>query len=105
MTVGRRHAQEEPGKFLSVPYVVQPAIMLPTHQTISILAFVHDCTFLERKLTVVVHSSHCATVARVSEFDGVCRSSSGSNRCSKAKNKSATNELSSGVGSSLNGGS
>jgi hypothetical protein len=39
MTVGRRHAQEEPGKFLSVPYVVQPAIMFPTHQTIVISAF------------------------------------------------------------------
>lgn len=73
-------------------------------------------------LTVVVHSSHCATVARVSKFDSVCRSSCGGNRCcgvsekvhvvriecqltSETKNKSATNELSSGVGSSLDSSS
>lgn len=32
--VGVRHAHEDPGKFLSVPYVVHPAMMFPSHQTV-----------------------------------------------------------------------
>jgi hypothetical protein len=36
MRVGTRHAHDDPGKFKSVPYVVHPAMMFPSHQTIKV---------------------------------------------------------------------
>jgi hypothetical protein len=46
------------------------------------------------RLTVVVHAGHCATVAGVSQFNRVSRSSSTCDACTEAKDESTANILS-----------
>ena len=78
--------------YLFVPYVVHPAKIFPSHQKLLYLICQRQPL---NKIERFIHSGHSSSVCGVGHLNCVRGASSGCKSCTKSKNKSSPNELSS----------